>query len=250
MTEPTTRRVAIVTGASSGIGAAAARRLAADGFHVVLGARRTDRIETLAKEIGGTAHHLDVTDQASVDAFAEAVPAAEVLVNNAGGAFGLEPVSAADLDKWRAMYDVNVLGVARMTKALLPALTASGRGTVVIIGSTAGLDVYENGGGYTSAKHGAHAVAQTLRLELVGQPVRVIEIAPGLVKTEEFALTRFDGDEARADSVYAGVREPLTADDIADAVSWTVTRPHHVNVDLMVIRPLAQAANHKVHREP
>ena len=240
--------VAVVTGASSGIGAATARRLASDGFHVVLGARRLDRIQALAAEINGSAYHLDVTDQLSVDDFCARVPACRVLVNNAGGAYGLDPVSSADVEAWAAMYEVNVLGVVRMTKALLPALVASGAGDVVLVGSTAGMGVYEGGGGYTAAKHGAHVVAETLRLELVGRPVRVMVVAPGMVATEEFSLNRFDGDRLRAESVYAGVREPLVADDIAGCIAWMVTRPHHVNVDLLVVRPLAQAA-HKVHRE-
>jgi NADP-dependent 3-hydroxy acid dehydrogenase YdfG len=250
--------VAVVTGASSGIGAATARRLAADGYQVVLGARRLDRLTAVAAECGGTALELDVTDDESVAAFVEGVGAValrsgapvQVLVNNAGGARGLEPVAEADLDAWRWMYEVNVLGVARVTKALLPALEASGDGHVVIMSSTAGHIVYEGGAGYTAAKHGTNAVAETLRLELAGQPVRVTEIAPGMVKTEEFSLRRFDGDAARAEDVYEGVEEPLTADDIADTVSWCVTRPRHVNVDLLVIRPLAQAAQYKVHRGP
>ncbi|MGI8722822.1 MAG: SDR family NAD(P)-dependent oxidoreductase [Geodermatophilaceae bacterium] len=242
--------IAVVTGASSGIGEATARRLAAEGFHVVLGARRLDRLEALAAEIGGSAYRLDVTDQLSVDDFSSRVPACRVLVNNAGGAYGMDPVAQADLSDWTAMYELNVLGVVRMTKALLPALIASGAGDVVLVGSTAGLSVYEGGGGYTAAKHGTHVVAETLRLELAGQPVRVMVIAPGMVATEEFSLNRFDGDQSRADAVYAGVREPLVADDIADCIAWTITRPHHVNVDLLVVRPLAQAAQHKVHREP
>ncbi len=242
--------IAVVTGASSGIGAATARRLASEGFHVVLGARRLDRIESLATEIGGSAYALDVTDQLSVDDFCARVPICRVLVNNAGGAYGMDPVASADVDDWAAMYDVNVLGVVRMTKALLPGLIASGAGDVVLVGSTAGLGVYEGGGGYTAAKHGTHVVAETLRLELVGQPVRVMVIAPGMVATEEFSVKRFDGDQARADAVYAGVREPLVAADIADCIAWMLTRPHHVNVDLLVVRPLAQAAQQKVHREP
>ncbi len=243
------RPVAVVTGASSGIGAATARQLAAAGFEVVLGARRTDRIEAVAAELAGRAYPLDVTDQASVDGFCAAVPACQVLVNNAGGASGMDPVAQARVEDWQAMYDVNVLGVLRMTQALLPALIAGGRGDVVLIGSTAGLVAYEGGGGYVAAKHGTHAVANTLRLELDGQPVRVMVVAPGMVKTEEFSLKRFGGDAAQADAVYEGVREPLLAEDIADCVTWMVTRPHHVNVDLLVVRPRAQAAQHKGHRE-
>ena len=173
----------------------------------------------------------------------------DVLVNNAGGAFGAETVAESDPADWRAMYEVNVLGTLNVTQALLPPLIASGDGTIVVMGSTAGFVAYEGGGGYVAAKHGEHAIAATLRLELSGQPVRVIEIAPGMVRTDEFALNRFRGDRDRAAAVYAGVREPLTADDIADVVVWTITRPSHVNVDLLVIRPRAQAAQHKVHRE-
>jgi NADP-dependent 3-hydroxy acid dehydrogenase YdfG len=252
------RPVAVVTGASSGIGAATARRLGADGFHVVVGARRLDRLSALAAEIDGTALPLDVTAADSVAEFADGVGGValrsgapvRVLVNNAGGARGLEPVAEADLDAWQWMYEVNVLGVVRVTKALLPALAASGDGHIVVMSSTAGHIVYEGGGGYTAAKHGTSAVAETLRLELAGRPVRVTEIAPGMVKTEEFSLRRFDGDAELAEGVYEGVEEPLLAEDIADAVSWCITRPRHVNVDLLVVRPLAQAAQYKVHRGP
>jgi NADP-dependent 3-hydroxy acid dehydrogenase YdfG len=170
-----------------------------------------------------------------------------VLVNNAGGAFDAAPVADADLDSWQRSFDVNVLGAVRVTKALLPALRASGRGDVVFVGSTAGLVSYEGGASYTAAKHGVHTLAETLRLELNGEPVRVVEIAPGMVRTEEFSAVRLGSKEA-ADAVYRGVREPLVAEDIADCIAWTVTRPHHVNVDLLVVRPLAQAAQHKVHR--
>ncbi|MDX6286329.1 MAG: hypothetical protein QOG53_1814 [Frankiales bacterium] len=242
------RPVAVVTGASSGIGAATARRLAVEGFDVICAARRMDRLEPLAKEIGGRAVPLDVTDDASVAAFAETVGDCRVLVNNAGGAMGLDPVGDANLDDWQWMFDVNVLGVARVTKALLPQLIASGNGHIVVVGSTAGHIVYEGGAGYTAAKHGTTAVVETLRLELWDQPVRVSEIAPGMVATEEFSLNRFGGDKAKADQVYAGVRA-LVADDIADCIAWTVTRPSHVSVDLMIVRPRAQAAQHKVHRE-
>lgn len=243
-------KTAVVTGGSSGIGAATVRRLRAEGFDVVAGARRTDRLEQLAQETGARVHALDVTSQDSVDAFAAAVGPCDVLVNNAGGAYGLSPVEDADVEQWRAMYDVNVLGVLRMTRALLPRLVESGAGHVVVIGSTAGHVVYEGGGGYTAAKHGVAALAETLRLELLGRPVRVTEIAPGMVQTEEFALNRFAGDQERADSVYAGVAEPLLAEDIADCVAWCVTRPPHVDIDLLVVKPLAQAAAHRVHREP
>jgi NADP-dependent 3-hydroxy acid dehydrogenase YdfG len=248
VTHDNSRPTAVVTGASSGIGAATARRLAADGFDVVLGARRRQRLDALAAEIGARAVTLDVTSDASVAELAAAVPSCQVLVNNAGGALGLEPIASAEVEDWQWMYDVNVLGTLRVTKAMLPALVAGGRGHVVIMGSTAGRVVYEGGGGYTAAKHGLAALAETLRLELSGQPVRVTEIAPGMVRTEEFSQVRFRGDEAKAAAVYAGVAEPLTAEDIADCVSWCVTRPAHVDVDLLVVRPLAQAAQHKVHR--
>ncbi len=247
--------IAVVTGASSGIGAATARRLATEGFHVVTFARRADRLDALVKEIGvdrATAVTGDVTDPADVAALAAAVDALDgrvtLLVNNAGGARGADPVDSANIDDWQWMYEVNVLGTVRVTQALLPALERSGAGTVVVLSSTAGLIVYEGGGGYTAAKHAQTAVAETLRLELCGRPVRVVEIDPGMVRTDEFALNRFGGDAAKAESVYAGVAEPLTADDIADCIAWCATRPHHVNVDRLVVRPLAQAAQHKVHR--
>ena len=240
---------AVVTGASSGIGAATARALAKAGFHVFCVARRTERIEALAAEIEGTAVTCDVTDEAQVAALAEAVgPTLDLLLNNAGGAVGSEPVSAGNADNWRQMYEVNVIGTLLVTKALLPALVASGAGTLVNLGSTAGRIAYEGGGGYTVAEHGVAVMTETLRLELNGQPVRVTEIAPGMVRTDEFALNRFDGDSSKADAVYAGVREPLVAEDIADSIVWVATRPQHVNIDLMVIKPIAQAAQHKVDR--
>jgi len=245
---PGTGRTAVVTGASSGIGAATAARLAAEGFDVVVGARRLDRLASLADSIGARAVPLDVTDPESVTSFADAVDRVDVLVNNAGGAFDARPVADADLDSWARTYDVNVLGTVRLTKALLPALRASGRGDVVFVSSTAALISYEGGASYTAAKHGVHTLAETLRLELNGEPVRVVEIAPGMVRTDEFSLNRLGSAEA-ADNVYRGVREPLVAEDIADCIAWTVTRPHHVNIDLMVVRPLAQAAQHKVARE-
>ena len=244
------RGTAVVTGASSGIGAATARRLVREGFDVVAGARRTDRLAALHDELGDALRPLplDVTSAESVAAFAAEIPEATVLVNNAGGALGMDPVAEASPEDWQAMYEVNVVGVLRVTQALLPVLVASGRGHVVVMGSTAGRIVYEGGGGYTAAKHGAAALAETLRLELSGQPVRVTEIAPGMVRTDEFAVKRFRGDAERAAKVYAGVDEPLTADDIADCVAWCVTRPPHVDIDLLVVKPLAQAAQHKVHR--
>ncbi|KUM89239.1 MULTISPECIES: SDR family NAD(P)-dependent oxidoreductase [Streptomyces] len=247
-------RIAIVTGASSGIGAATARQLAAAGYRVVLTARRKDRIEALAEEINtaghqATAYQLDVTDRAAVDEFATAFKTVGVLVNNAGGALGADPVATGDPADWRTMYETNVIGTLNLTQALLPKLDASGDGTIVVVSSTAGHGTYEGGGGYVAAKHGAHVLAETLRLEIVGRPVRVIEIAPGMVKTDEFALTRFGGDQEKAEKVYQGVAEPLTADDVADTITWAVTRPSHVNVDLLVLRPRAQASNSKVHRD-
>lgn len=242
-------RTAVVTGASSGIGAATARHLAREGFHVFCAARRTDRIEALAAEIGGTPVACDVTSEESVAGLAAVVgDRLDVLVNNAGGAFGATPVAEADSADWRRTYEVNVIGLMQVTRALLPALVASGDGVVLNVGSTAGRVAYEGGASYTAAKHGTKVVNETLRLELVDQPVRVMEIAPGMVKTDEFSLVRFDGDQEKADAVYAGVAEPLTADDVAETIAWMVTRPRHVSIDELVIRPKAQAAQHKVHR--
>jgi NADP-dependent 3-hydroxy acid dehydrogenase YdfG len=241
---------AVVTGSSSGIGAASARRLADAGFHVFCAARRVDRLQALASEIDGTAVGCDVTDNDQVSGLAEAVGGTlAVLVNNAGAALGLDHIIDAEPADWRTMYELNVLGTLRVTQALLPALVASGDAVIINMGSTAGHGTYEGGGGYTAAKHGVTALTQTLRLELLGQPVRVTEIAPGMVRTEEFGLVRFSGDEARRDAVYAGVRDPLTAEDIADVVTWVATRPSHVNIDLLTIRPRAQATQDKVHRE-
>jgi NADP-dependent 3-hydroxy acid dehydrogenase YdfG len=240
---------AVVTGASSGIGAATARRLAEAGFHVFCAARRLDRVESLAAQIGGTPVGCDVTSTADTAALATAVgPTLEVLVNNAGAALGADPVAESDPDEWRAMYEVNVIGLLNVTKALLPALVASGDGVLVNVGSTAGRIAYEGGAGYTAAKHGTQVVTETLRLELCGQPVRVTEIAPGMVRTDEFSLVRFGGDQEKAEAVYAGVDRPLVAEDVADAIVWVATRPSHVNIDELVIRPRAQAAQHKVHR--
>ncbi len=243
------RRTAVVTGASSGIGEATARRLAADGFQVVCAARRTDRIETLAQEIGGVAVACDVTSAEDVSRLAEVVgDRLDVLVNNAGGAFGMDPVTSADVEEWRAMYEVNVIGTLQVTQALLPALVAAGDGIIVNVGSTAGRIAYEGGGGYSAAKHAVVAITETLRLELFDQPVRITEIAPGMVRTDEFSVKRFGGDHERAEKVYAGVAQPLVAEDIADAIVWMATRPSHVNIDLLVIKPRAQAAQHKIHR--
>jgi NADP-dependent 3-hydroxy acid dehydrogenase YdfG len=245
----TPRGIAVVTGASSGIGAATARRLAAEGYEVVAAARRVDRLAELAAATPGIrAVELDVTAPESVSALAADLPDIAVLVNNAGGAVGTETIEQADPADWQSMYDTNVLGVLRVTQALLPALESGAGGHVVVTGSIAGHLVYEGGGGYTAAKHGAAALVETLRLELNGRPVRVTEVAPGMVRTEEFSLVRLRGDQAAADRVYAGVEHPLSAEDVADCIAFVVTRPAHVNVDLLVVKPLAQAAPHKVHR--
>ncbi|NLT56576.1 MAG: SDR family NAD(P)-dependent oxidoreductase [Actinomycetales bacterium] len=239
---------AVVTGASSGIGAATARRLAAAGYRVVLAARRAERLRDLAEEVGGLAVPVDLTDPRSVRRLADQVDAASVLVNNAGGAIGLESVAEARVADWAAMYEVNVLGAVRVTQTLLPVLRRAAHATIVFVTSTAAQVVYEGGGGYCAAKHAEHALAATLRLELNGEPIRVVEVAPGMVHTEEFSLNRFRGDRTMAEAVYAGVDEPLTADDVAACVAWAVTAPPHVNLDLLTVRPLAQAAQHKVHR--
>ena len=243
------RGIAVVTGASSGIGAATARRLATEGYEVVAAARRRDRLDALAAEVPGVrAVTLDVTSAESVAALAADLEDVAVLVNNAGGAIGVEPVERADPADWQAMYETNVLGVLRVTQALLPALERGDGGHVVVTGSIAGHLVYEGGAGYTAAKHGAAALVETLRLELNGRPVRVTEVAPGMVHTEEFSLVRLRGDAEAAAKVYEGVDHPLTADDVADCIAFAVTRPAHVNVDLLVVKPLAQAAPHKVAR--
>ena len=243
---------AVVTGASSGIGAATARALSAAGFHVVRGARRTDRLAEVAAEIaeagaGGTAIRLDVTDPESVAAFAAAVPECRLLVNNAGGAKGLEPVAEADEDDWRWMFETNVIGTLRVTKALLPALLASGDGHIVTVTSIAALETYDNGAGYTGAKHAQAMLHRTLRGELLGQPVRLTEVLPGMVETE-FSLVRFDGDAEKADGVYRGIT-PLTAEDVADVIAFAATRPSHVNLDQIVMKPRAQASASRAHRE-
>ena len=244
------RPVAVVSGASSGIGAATAIALAAQGFDVVAAARRRDRLDELAAQHANIrAATLDVTDDASVAALAAELPDVALLVNNAGGAFGLADVASSDVEDWQRMYDVNVLGAVRMVKAFLPALEAGDGGHVVFTGSIAGRTPYEKGGGYVAAKHAEAALSEMLRLELNGRPVRVTEVAPGMVRTEEFSFVRFGGDRERADAVYAGVAEPLLAQDVADVIVWAATRPAHVNIDLVVVKPLAQAAPHKVHRK-
>lgn len=234
------KRVAVVTGASSGIGAATARTLAAQGFHVVAAARRGDRLTALAEEIGGTAVVADVTDDAAVAALADSLERVDVLVNNAGGARGLAPVAEADMEHWRWMWETNVLGTLRVTRALLPKLIASGDGLIVTVTSVAALEIYDGGAGYTAAKHAEGVLHRTLRGELLGQPVRLTEVAPGAVETE-FSLVRFDGDEQRAGAVYTGIT-PLTAADIAEVIGFVATRPAHVNIDQVVVRPRDQAS--------
>lgn len=248
MSTDTSAPLAVVTGASSGIGAATARKLAQQGYRLLLAARRADRIQALANELGATALPCDITSADDVEQLSAAVgDRLDLLVNNAGGAVGQEPLAEADLDAWQTMFQVNVMGTARVTKALLPALEAAA-GTVVFVTSTAAETAYEGGAGYCGAKSAERAMVGSLRLEIVDRPVRVCEISPGMVHTEEFSLTRFHGDQARADAVYAGVAEPLVAEDIAECIGWMASRPSHVNIDRMVVRPRAQAANHKVHR--
>jgi NADP-dependent 3-hydroxy acid dehydrogenase YdfG len=233
------RRIALVTGASSGIGAATVRALAAAGLETVAAARRLERCEELAAEVGGRALHLDVTDPRSVEALAQALPELDVVVHSAGGALGLAPIADADEQHWREMWESNVAGVMRVTKALLPALRRGREPLVAILGSVAGYEVYEGGGGYTAAKHAAHAIAQTLRLELLADAIRVTEVAPGLVETE-FSLVRFEGDAERAAEPYRGL-EPLRAEDVAELIAFCVTRPAHVDIDYVTIKPTAQA---------
>jgi NADP-dependent 3-hydroxy acid dehydrogenase YdfG len=242
-------RTAVVTGASSGIGAATALLLAEQGWEVVAAARRLDRLAALAaRHPSVRPQAVDVTDPRSLAELAAAVPACDLLVANAGGAWDLDPVADADVDTWARTYDVNVLGLVRTVQALLPALRAS-RGHVVMTGSTAGRWVYEGGGGYVAAKHAVAALRETLRLEEVGHGLRVSEVAPGMVRTEEFSLNRFGGDSGRADAVYAGV-DPLTADDVAECIAWVAARPARVNIDLVQVTPQQQAAVHKVVRDP
>ena len=247
------REIAVITGASSGIGAATAKLLADNGYHVIAAARRKDRLQTLASSHSNIeAFELDVTDQSSVDSLANHLgskPVA-VLINCAGGAFDASSVADSDPEIWKKTYDVNVVGSVRMVKAITPLMQAHGRGHIVIISSTAGHRAYENGGSYVAAKFAETSLVETLRLELNGLPIRVTEIAPGMVKTDEFAKVRFSGDTERAAKVYEGVTRPLTAEDVAESIRWSVMLPDHFNVDSMTIRPIAQAAAHKVYRQP
>jgi NADP-dependent 3-hydroxy acid dehydrogenase YdfG len=245
------KRVAVVTGASSGIGAATSLLLANNGYRVLAAARRIDRLQELASRHENIeAHVLDVTDQSSVNKFMQAIAGIEidVLVNNAGGAFDSSSVLDSDPEIWKKSFDVNVVGALRITKAIAPSMIKANKGHIVVLTSTAGHVAYENGGSYVAAKFAERSLANTLRLELNGTPIRISEIAPGMVKTDEFAVVRNAGDKDKAAKVYEGVEHPLRAEDIAESIYWTVNLPAHVNIDSMVIRPVAQAANHKVHR--
>lgn len=239
-------KTAVITGASAGIGAATALRLAQEGFDVVLGARRTERLEEVARASGGIARRLDVADAGSVREFCDAIERVDVLVNNAGMAEGLTPIAELPDEAAEKMWSINVMGVLRMTRELLPKIEASGAGHVVNVGSIAGFETYRGGGGYTASKHALRALTQTLRLELLGKPVRVTEISPGLVETE-FSLVRFQGDAEKAKQPYVGI-DPLTPEDIADCIAWAVTRPPHVDIDEIVVRPVAQARATEVAR--
>jgi NADP-dependent 3-hydroxy acid dehydrogenase YdfG len=244
------RGTAVVTGASSGIGAATARALVAAGFEVIIGARRLPRLEALASELGAQARALplDVTDPTSVTTFCGEFGPCRLLINNAGGALGLDSVQNADERKWQTMYDTNVLGTLRMTRALLPRLIESGDGHVITLGSIAAFEPYAGGAGYNAAKFATRALMDVLRIELVGQPVRFTQIDPGMVETE-FSLVRFEGDADRAAAVYQGVT-PLTAEDVAEVIAFAATRPSHVDIDNVTIRPRAQARAWLVHRDP
>jgi NADP-dependent 3-hydroxy acid dehydrogenase YdfG len=248
---PASDRIAVVTGASSGIGEATARGLVKAGFKVVLGARREDRLMAVARELGARGLPLDVRDRGSIQAFVEAIASEfgqiEILINNAGLAAGLQPLAEGSDDDWVQMMETNVLGLLRVTKALLPLLRRAPRAHIVNLGSVAGFEVYAGGVGYTASKHAVRAITRTLRLELLGEPIRVTEIEPGMVETE-FSLVRFKGDEQRAAAVYQGMK-PLTGADVADCIVWAVTRPPHVNIDEMVVRPIAQATVRDVARQ-
>ena len=239
-------QTAVITGASSGIGAATARALAAGGFEVVLGARRLERLQDLPAETGGRALALDVTDEDSVQRFVAGLDGCDVLVNNAGGALGLTPVGEADEEHWLQMYEANVLGTMRMTRALLPALIESGDGHVIGVTSIAAFEAYRGGAGYMAAKHAQRAMLRGLRLELLGEPVRVTEVAPGMVETE-FSVVRLGGDEEAARRVYEGMR-PLAAEDVAECIRWVASLPGSVNIDEIVVRPRDQAAATEVFR--
>ncbi|HEX2241628.1 MAG TPA: SDR family NAD(P)-dependent oxidoreductase [Actinomycetota bacterium] len=240
------RPVAVVTGASAGIGAATSVRLAQEGFEVFLGARRLDKLKEVASLCDGHALALDVTNPRSIEEFSGAIESVNVLVNNAGLARGLEPMAEVSDENAQLMWETNVLGVMRLTRAFLPKLEASGAGHIVNVGYTSGFETYPRGGGYTATKHALRAVTRTLRLELLGRPIRVTEVSPGLVETE-FSLVRFGGDRQKAKRPYEGI-QPLAAEDVADCIAWAVTRPAHVNVDEIIVRPRAQATSMVIHR--
>ncbi len=253
MTQEHRKRV-LVTGASSGIGQATARLFAEHGWDVIGVARRADRLAELEASHGIRAITGDVTDPDDVARIRSEAGTVHILINNAGGAFGSASVELSDPDDWRAMFEVNVIGTQRMIAALLPGLRAgardAGHADILSVTSVAGHEVYENGAGYNAAKHAQHALMAVLRLELAGEPIRVLELAPGMVRTEGFAITRFRGDRAKADAVYAGVEQPLVAEDMAEAIVHAVELPGHVNLDLVTVRPVAQAAATKVIRQP
>lgn len=209
-------------------------------------ARRLDRLERLADEIGGTAVAADVTDGPAIDALAAGLSRVDVLVNNAGGARGLAPLADTDLEHWRWMWETNVIGTLHVTRALLPKLIESGDGLVVTVTSIAAFEIYDGGSGYTAAKHAQSALHRTLRGELLGSPVRLTEVAPGAVETE-FSLVRFDGDESRAGAVYTGIT-PLTSQDVAEVIGFVASRPSHVNLDRIVVRPRDQASATRFNR--
>lgn len=244
MTKP--KPTAVVTGASSGIGAATAHALAAAGYHLVVGARRVERLREVTTGLDAEVYSLDVTDRASVRRFAGQVQALDLLVNNAGAALGLDSLEGAVEERWQAMFELNVMGTLRVTRAFLPALRAAGHGHVINVGSTAAIETYPGGGGYTASKHALRALTRTLRLELLGEPIRVTDITPGMVDTE-FSRVRFGGDTHRAAQVYRGMT-PLAAEDVAECIVWAATRPAHVNIDEIVVRPRDQASSTAVHR--
>lgn len=249
----TTREIAVVTGASSGIGAATAKLLAQNGFHVIAAARRKDNLEALAaNEPHIEAVELDVTSQASVDALTARLgdSRVSVLIHSAGGAFDADSVIDSDPEIWQKTFDINVVGAVRMVKALAPIFRLHRKGHIVLITSTAAHRTYENGGSYAAAKFGEASLVDTLRLELNGEPIRITEIAPGMVKTEEFAKVRYKGNIEAAAKIYEGVEKPLVAEDVAEAIRWVVMLPDHFNVDSMMIKPLAQAVSHKIYRKP
>lgn len=247
----TTTPLALVTGGGTGIGAAVAERLSADGFEVVVAGRRAERLAEVAARVASARPLvMDVTDQRSVEEGVASLGRLDVLVNNAGGAIGADRVEDAVATEWERMFATNVVGTMRLVQAALPLLRRSPRATIVNMSSIAGERVYEGGAGYVAAKHGTSALSETLRLELAGEHVRVVDLRPGMVRTEEFSLTRLHGDREAADRVYEGVDRPLVAADVAECVAFAVGLPQHVNIDTLVVKPVAQAAPHKVHRGP